>query len=309
MQDINLAGVDLNLLTVLDALLAERQVTRAAARLGLTQPAVSHALGRLRALFGDPLLVRGAGGMQPTAKALALAPALSQALGAFRRLLAPAESFAPATSTRRFVLGMSDYAAFALAPRLLAELRAAAPGAGLVIRHASRAQGFAMIESGEAELIVGNFPHPPATLAGETLAEDDLVVALRRSHPALRRRFDLEAYLACEHLNVSLRGEPSGDADAVLGRFGRQRRVVATVGHFLVVPFLLSASDLLATEPRRVMQRFAKPLGLALRPPPFDVPAYRMTQMWHRRMADDAAHRWLRTLLRKAARRGRGTDA
>jgi DNA-binding transcriptional LysR family regulator len=129
-----------------------------------------------------------------------------------------------------------------------------------------------MIESGEAELIVGNFPHPPGMLAGEVLSEDALIVALRRGHPALKRRFDLDAYLACEHLNVSLRGEASGGTDEALGALGRQRRVVATVGHFLVVPFLLMGSDLVATEPKRVMQRLAEPLGLALRPPPFAAP-------------------------------------
>jgi DNA-binding transcriptional LysR family regulator len=301
MHSVNLAAIDLNLLTVFEALLAERQVTRAAGRLGLTQPAVSHALGRLRALFDDPLLVRGAGGMQPTPKALALAPAVSQALGELRRLLAPAEGFVPATTARRFVLGMSDYAAFAIGPRLLAQLRREAPAATLVIRHASRAQGFATIESGEAELIVGNFPHPPSDLAGEVLVEDALVVTLRRGHPALKRRFDLDAYLASEHLNVSLRGEASGGADEALSALGRQRRVVATVGHFLVVPFLLMDSDLVATEPKRVMQRFAKPLDLVLRPPPFTAPLYRVAQMWHRRMGDDAGHQWLRAQVRKAA--------
>lgn len=304
MHSVNLAAIDLNLLTVFEALLAERQVTRAAGRLGLTQPAVSHALGRLRALFDDPLLVRGTGGMLPTPKALALAPAISRALGELRQLLAPAEVFVPAQSRRRFVLGMSDYAAFALGPQLLAQLRIEAPEATLVIRHASRAQGFAMIESGEAELIVGNFPHAPGALAGELLVEDALVAAFRRGHPAQKRRFDLDAYLASEHLNVSLRGEASGGADEALSALGRQRRVVATVGHFLVVPFLLSRSNLVATEPKRVMQPFAKSLDLVLRPPPFDAPAYRVTQMWHRRMADDPGHQWLRSLVHKAARKG-----
>jgi DNA-binding transcriptional LysR family regulator len=301
MNDINLSVVDLNLLTVFEALMAERQVTRAAARLGLTQPAVSHALGRLRALFADPLLARGKNSMQPTPRALALAPAVARALGELRALLAPEASFTPASTTRRFTLGMSDYAAFALGPKLLAGLRRAAPQATLVIRHASRAQGFAMIDSGEAELIVGNFPHPPTTLVGEVLREDELVCALRRGHPALKRRFDLHAYLAAEHLNVSLRGEASGSVDEVLAALGRQRRVVATLGHFLAVPFLLSESDLIATEPRRVMRAFAKSLGLSMRPPPFAAPPFVVTQMWHRRVADDAGHRWLRTQVRAAA--------
>jgi DNA-binding transcriptional LysR family regulator len=301
MNRINLSSVDLNLLTVFDALMSERQVTRAAERLGLTQPAVSHALARLRALFADPLLVRSKGAMQPTPRALALAPAVARALGELRALLAPEASFVPASTARRFTLGMSDYAAFALGPKLLARLRRAAPQATLVIRHASRALGFAMIESGEVELIVGNFPHPPASLTGEVLREDELVSALRRGHPALKRRFDLDAYLAAEHLNVSLRGEAGGSVDEVLAALGRHRRVVATVGHFLAVPFLLSASDLIATEPRPVMRAFAKSLGLVMRPPPFAAPPFVLSQMWHRRVADDTGHRWLRTQVHEAA--------
>jgi len=268
MQKNNLLAIDLNLLTVFEALMAERQVTRAAERLRLTQPAVSHALGRLRLLFDDPLLKRGPGGMEPTPKALTVAPAVSAALGQIRGLLAPVEAFVPERSDRRFVLGMSDYAAFTLAPRLLPELRRAAPKATLVIRHAGRAQAFAMVERGEVELIVGNFPHPPPYLSGEALAEDALVCAARRGHPALKRGFDLAGYLAADHLNVSLRGEAGGSVDEALAALGHRRRVVATVGHFLVVPFLLATSDLIATEPRRVMQRLAPSLGLSLRAPP-----------------------------------------
>ncbi|HYM31388.1 MAG TPA: LysR family transcriptional regulator [Candidatus Cybelea sp.] len=302
MHEKNLTAVDLNLLPVFEALIAERSVTRAAARLGLTQPAASHALARLRALLGDPLLVRAAGGMQPTPRALALAPKIAEVLFDVRGALGPAAVFEPARSRRRFVLAMSDYAAFTLGPALLSRLRAEAPGASLVIRHASRALGFAMLESGEAELIVGTFPHPPAWQHGETLAEDALVCAMRRGHPAARRRFDLPAYLAAEHLNVSLRGESSGNVDDTLASLGHRRRVVATVGHFLVAPSLVAASDLIATEPMRVMRPFAREFGLVLRPPPFAVPKFTLTQMWHRRMAEDDGHRWLRERVRDAAK-------
>lgn len=300
MQQINLAAVDLNLLVVLDALLAERSVTRAALRLRLTQPAVSHALGRLRSLLRDPLLVRGPAGMVPTPLALALAPRLVAVLRELGCLLAPARAFDPASSTRSFTLGMSDYAASVVLPALARRLADGAPNVTLVARDTNHGEGLALLDAGTAELVVGNFPEPPKRVASEALFQEGFACALRAGHPALAGSFDLDAYLGCAHLNVSLRGEPTGYVDRVLARHRLRRRLTLVAGHFLMAPALVAATDLVATEPERVLLPAAARLGLELRPVPFAVPAFAVVQMWPHRLDADAGHAWLRDQVRAA---------
>jgi DNA-binding transcriptional LysR family regulator len=161
MQHTNLAAVDLNLLVVFDAVMAERSVTRAALRVRLTQPAVSHALSRLRALFRDPLFVRTPAGMEPTPLALGLGPRIAAVLDEIGAILAPGRDFDPATSDRTFTVGMSDYAAAVFLPGLARRVEATAPGITLVARHTSHATGIETLDSDEALLVVGNFPDPP----------------------------------------------------------------------------------------------------------------------------------------------------
>ncbi|RAI36698.1 LysR family transcriptional regulator [Rhodoplanes roseus] len=301
MQQIHLRGVDLNLLVVLDALVAERSVTRAAARLHLTQPAVSHALARLRALFSDPLFVRMPAGLSPTAAALRLAPRVAAVLAEIGDLLVPGDSFDPATAHRRFTVGMSDYAAFVVLPRLAATLRATSPTIELVVRHTSHATGFAMLEDGTAELIVGHFPKPPARIARSSLFTETFLCAARKDHPAFGRRLTLARYAALDHLQVSLSGEPSGVVDDALRRAKTRRRVVLTVGHFLVAPEILSATDLVATEPARLLGPAAARLGLATATPPVPLPGFDVVQAWPRRLAADDGLAWLRREIAAAA--------
>jgi len=296
----NLASVDLNLLVVLDALLAERNATRAAARVGLTQPAVSHTLSRLRGLFGDPLFVRATGGLEPTPMALAIQAELRAVLERVEILLSPDDGFDPARSERTFVLGMSDYAAFVLLPALTARLAQAAPGVRLVVRHTSHRTGIALLDAQDAELVVGNFPEPPARLSAETLFEEGFLCAARAGHPAFAGPLTLESWRAHAHLNVSLAGEPSGYVDAVLAERGLDRRIAVTIGHFLMAPHLLPGSDLIATEPTRVLEPLAAQLGLATAPPPLPIPPFRVMQMWPRRLDTDPGHAWLRAQVRGA---------
>lgn len=294
MQQANLAAVDLNLLVVFDAVVAERSVTRAAARLRLTQPAVSHALARLRGLFRDPLFVRVPAGMEPTPLALDLAPRIAAVLGEVGAILTPGDAFDPATSERVFTVGMSDYAAAVFLPGLAARLGSLAQGVTLLARHTGHAAGIGLLDAGAAELVVGNFPEPPRRLEAEPLYREAFVCALRAGHPALAGAFDTAAYLRCAHLNVSLAGEPAGYVDRVLGRSGRRRRVALTVGHFLVAPEVAAGTDLVATEPERVLRPAAARLGLELREAPFAIPAFDVVQMWPRRLTGDAGHAWLR---------------
>jgi DNA-binding transcriptional LysR family regulator len=232
MKKVHIASVDLNLLVVFDALVAEGHATRAAERIGLTQPAVSHSLNRLRALFGDPLFVRSPRGMLPTPLAKDIAPGVRSILEQVEGVLLGGRAFDPTESTRQFVVGLSDYAAFVLLPRLTARLGREAPGVSLVVRNTSRSVGLPMLDDGAVELIAGNFPEPPTHMREELLYEEDFICAGRSDHPDLGERLDLDHYLSLRHLQVSMKGNPSGYVDAVLTGKGLKRNVVVTVGHF-----------------------------------------------------------------------------
>jgi DNA-binding transcriptional LysR family regulator len=299
MKAVHLANIDLNLLVVFDALVAEGHATRAAERIGLTQPAVSHALNRLRALFGDPLFVRSPRGMVPTSLAQDIAPSVRSILEQVEGVLRGGRAFDPAASTRQFVLGLSDYAAFVLLPRLTVRLDQEAPGVSLVVRNTSRSVGLPMLEDGTVELIAGNFPEPPTHMREELLYEEDFICAGRGDHPNLGEPLDLNRYLALRHLQVSMKGNPSGYVDAVLAEKGLKRNVAVTVGHFLMAPMLVDASYLVATEPRRLFTPLASRLPLRLLPPPIDIPLFRVMQTWHSRHDADSGHQWLRRILRE----------
>jgi DNA-binding transcriptional LysR family regulator len=297
MNKVHIASVDLNLLVVFDALFAEGHATRAAERIGLTQPAVSHALNRLRALFGDPLFVRSPRGMTSTPLAQDIAPSVRSILEQVEGVLLGGRAFDPAQSKRQFVLGLSDYAAFVLLPRLTARLDREAPGVSLVVRNTSRSVGLPMLEDGTVELIAGNFPEPPSHMREELLYEEDFVCAGRGDHPNLDATLALDRYLSLRHLQVSMKGSPSGYVDAVLADKGLKRNVAVTVGHFLMAPMLVDASDLVATEPRRLFSPLAGRLPLRLFPPPLSIPPFRVVQTWHRRHEADPGHQWLRRVL------------
>lgn len=299
MKTVHLASIDLNLLVVFDALVAEGHATRAAERIGLTQPAVSHALNRLRALFGDPLFVRSPRGMMPTPLAQDIAPSVRSILEQVEGVLLGGRTFDPAESTRQFTLGLSDYAAFVLLPRLTARLDREAPGVSLIVRNTSRGVGLPMLEDGAVELIAGNFPDPPAHMREELLYEEDFICAGRGDHAGLDGPIDLDRYLALRHLQVSMKGNPRGYVDAVLAERGLKRTVAVTVGHFLMAPMLVDASDLIATEPRRLFAPLAGRLPLKLFPPPLDIPPFRVVQTWHARHDADPGHLWLRRVLRE----------
>lgn len=294
MSRINLAGVDLNLLVVFDALIDARHATRAAERVGLSQSAVSHALNRLRALFGDPLFVRSPRGMTPTPVALAAAPGVRSILDQIESVLSRERGFDPATSTRHFTIGLSDYAAFVLLPELTSRLASQAPGTSLIVRNTSHGTGLTMIDDGIVDLVAGNFPDPPPHLREQLLYEETFICAGRRDHPALGARFDLESYLALRHLQVSTSGEPFGIVDHALRAQSAARTIAFTVAHFLMAPLLVATSDLIATEPRRLFTPAAGRPELALVPPPIALPPFRVVQIWHARHDADPGHAWFR---------------
>jgi DNA-binding transcriptional LysR family regulator len=299
MHEINLAGVDLNLLVLFDALMAERSVTRAASRVGLTQPAASHALARLRGLFKDPLFVRTPKGMTPTALAIDAAGPIRSALDQIRDVLASEQAFNSTKSDRVFTIGLSDYAAFLLLPGLLERIESRAPNVRLIVRNTNRVSALAMIDDGDVELIVGNFPDPLQHMSEDFLCMEEFVCAGRRDHPDFTDNLDIETYLGLRHLHVSLKGEPQGYLDDIIRSRGFHRNVVVTVGHFLIAPFLLGSTDAIATEPRRILEPLGKLLDLKLMRPPIDIPPFKVTQIWHKRYDTDQGHKWLRNLAQE----------
>jgi DNA-binding transcriptional LysR family regulator len=301
-----LAGLDLNLVLALDALLAERHVTRAATRLGVSQSAASHALARLRDLLGDPLLVRGPrGAMQPTPRALALAPLLNRALTDVAAALRKPERFAPSTARRTFHIGAGDYAELVLLPALAARLAKTAPGIDLFIRTVPEDIPGA-IAQGDFDAVIA--PARPRDVAGpgiyqRLLFEETFVCAVRRGHPAAERRLTLERFCALDHLLIAPRGTYGGFVDDALAALGKERRVALAVPHFLIVPHVVASTDLIVTLASRIAAAFAESHRLVtLRPPSeLGISGFPMHLIWHERAHADDAQRWLREQITAVA--------
>ena len=290
----SLAGVDLNLLVVLEALLAERHVSRAATRLNKSQPAVSHALARLRHLLGDPLLVRRSGGLEPTARAMEIAPALAEALDRVRHLLAPAD-FDPATERRTFRLAMSDYGAAVILPVLLPLMRAQAPHVDLVVSQASREVMVSQIVGGEIDLAFGVFPGLDRSVRSYRLFDERFACLADAASLGGGQAMDLAAYLERPHALVDLRADRPNEIDAALAELGHKRRICLIIPHWGVAPYLISGTDLVLTVASRILP--APDNGLCVFTPPFEIPAFQFTQIWHKRRDGDPAHQWLRWQL------------
>ncbi|WP_029954514.1 LysR family transcriptional regulator [Achromobacter sp. DH1f] len=289
----NLRAVDLNLLVVLDALLHERHLTRAAARLPMSQPAVSHALARLRTLLGDPLFHRTRGGLRPTPHALALEAPLRDVLAQVRRLLAGAV-FDPAASRRTFRLAMSDYGASVVLPPLVRRLRAQAPGIDLEISYTSRGGMIAGVADGQLDLALAVFGETPADIRRAVLFQEPFVCVMDAASSA--DPLTLDAYLARPHVLVAAsQDQRSGEVDAALARLGRARRVALRLPHWTAAPAVVAGTDLVLTVAQRTVM--PTPPGLAVQPVPFPIAPLGFEMIWHERTDGDAGLRWLRESL------------
>lgn len=285
-------GVDLNLLITLDALLAERSVTRAARRLGLGQPAVSHALARLRALLADPLLVRSGRTMIPTPRAEALREPLTRVLADVTRLVRQEASFDPSETTRRFTVICHDLLATAL-PRVVARLRTEAPGARLELVARSRDDADALLD-GRADLFLGPVPSVGPGLRTRGLGALHFGVVARRDHPALAdgRPLSLGDWIAYPHVVVRSGGSSVGRA---LAHEGVTRVVGLVVPSFLAALVVVAETDLFFAAPQELLQPAAMRLGLTVLAPPVPIPAMPVAAVWHERFDADPGHRFLRT--------------
>ena len=301
MSAANLRSLDTTALLVFHTLAEEGSVNGTARRLGMTQSAVSHALNRLRGIWRDPLFVHTGGRMQATQKALALAPGIAAALGELQGLLRREQGFDPKTDRRRFVVGMSDYAASVFLPALSARSADEMDRITFLVRHTSHAVGFDMLDRGAVECLIGSFPAAPKRMRQQTLFHDRFVCATAGGVPLATGALTLDRYLSAQHVHVSLAGEPLGLPDQFLARLGKRRRVALTLGHFLVLPHVLAASSLVATEPLSVIEPFVDKYGLSVREPPFETDSFAFTAVWLGRSDGDPGLAWLLSELRSIA--------
>lgn len=299
MREVDLRRIDLNLLVALEALLDEKNVTRAALRLGMSQPAASRALGRLRALFSDALLVDGPGGYVLSSRAEEVRPVLRRILAGVGEML-EANAFDPATATGRIRLLMPDLQAAALAPHLLARLAREAPPLDLDIV-APGTNGIEALEHGVADAMVALIDEAPAGIHRRRLYDEELVTLMRAHHPALTGKLTLDRFLDLEHIVVSVTGVGPAPVDEVLARMGRTRRVRLRVPNFFAAVEIAARSDLIMTLPSSLARAAANMRRLVSLPPPLDLGSFTMSLAWHARQQDAPRHIWLRRAIATAA--------
>lgn len=296
----NISGLDLNLLRVFDAVHRERNATRAARRVGLSQPAVSNALSRLRSQLGDPLFQRAPEGLRPTARADALAGPVRDALALLEDAL-DGPGFEPARTRRTFRVAAVDYAVAVLLPRVARRLAAEAPHALLQVRP-SIGGTLEMLDEGEVDVGLLIRSAPPERFDAARLMRDRYVVMMRPDHPLAAAPLDVEAYAGARHLLVSPSNEARGIMDTALARLGATRTVAMVVSQFALAPPLLLSSDLILTCPGRIAAIYGRAFGLAIRKAPFPPDgAGAVSMIWRRRLGEGPAPSWFRGLLAEEA--------
>src|SRR3954471_4290279 len=287
----NVADLDLNLLRVFDAVLHEGTVTAAAGRLELTQPAVSNALARLRALLGDPLFVRTASGMEPTPFARGVAEPVRQALALLDSALAHGPGFDPATATRAFRFYMSDLGQIEFLPPLIERIQKQAPGVRLEAVALEVEDIAAALAAGSLDLAVGVLPALGAPVRRRALFRDPYLCLMRADHPI--KSLTKKKFSEASHALVSYRGGHRVIEEA-LERAGLARKIALRVPHFTVVPMVLERTDLILTLPARVARVFERRGKLKALPPPVSIPPAEVAVHWHERFEADPGNRWLR---------------
>lgn len=288
----NMNNFDLNLLRVLDALLRERNVSRAAERLALSQPAVSNALNRLRELLDDPLLVRVGRAMQPTPRALELEAPIRDALQRIGQSLAGGDAFDPARSRQRFTLALTDYVEALCMPHLLQNLEAEAPAIGVAIQHLTPTLPAEALDKSSLDLVLGRFEDLPARFQRRAWASETLRLLARRGHPQVDAAIDLTTFLAQRHLWVS-GGQTKGMVDQWLASQGLKRQIAYITPNYLQAAHLVARTDLLTVLPTRLANYFAELLPLQVLELPFDVGQFHLELVYLAQRERDTALQWL----------------
>ncbi len=308
----NLEKADLNLLIYLDILLREKNVTRAAEHLGITQPAMSNGLRRLRDMFNDPLLVRSSEGMTPTERALELQPRIRAMLNELQQVLEPRQDFRPISSNRVFRIMVSDYAEATLFPAVVKALRSEAPKVVLDILTPSDVSP-RDLEQGKVDMVINRFDSMPQSFHQTTVWQDGFSCLLSVDNPLLRG-FSLESYLQAQHVWVSKTGmgvgvgvDPSavqdlGWVDEALARLGRKRRITVFTRHYQVAVLLARQPHLVVTVPSKLALLMRDDPRVAIEQPPFEIPPFELKMAWSPLLQRNPGHQWLRRLITEVAR-------
>ncbi|MFN7042663.1 MAG: LysR family transcriptional regulator [Acidovorax temperans] len=295
----DLRGFDLNLLIVFNALAQHRSVTRAGESIGLSQPAMSAALARLRLLLGDPLFVKTGPEMRPTPRAAQLVAPVRQALEIVKGEVLLTQAFDPATSTRTFSILTPDIGESNHIPRLLSLLSAEAPGVNIKVLSMPRHAAFEALEAGVVDLAVGYFPDLQREgLFVQRLFRNEHFCMVRRDHPVIGEKLSLKQFMAADHATVRPEGREHVFEHYLHAR-GIQPRVRLEVAHFMSLLPIISTSDLIATVPRDLAEVCVRYGNIRMLPTPFKVPAIEIHQFWHPRVHKDIAHQWLRGAMRR----------
>ena len=295
----NLRTVDLNLLVIFDALMKERHVSRAAARVGLSQPAASSALGRLRQLFDDELLVRTGNAMEPTARALDLAERITPILREVGRLMADDAAFDPATSQARFQVRMSDLLLLLIMPDLAARIEREAPDVTMDVQHLSPSDTMDALVNDSLDLAISTQLETPAAVVDEHLFDGRMVCVHRRGHPAIEGPMSLDTFLGLKHVRVAQNPLDDRFVDKQLAALSIERTIGMTVPHWLPLPAILGKTDLIAVMTERHAGHFKESHGLEYVDAPFEGADFHWSLYWHKRHGANPAHRWLRGVIRE----------
>jgi DNA-binding transcriptional LysR family regulator len=288
----------------LDVLLETRSVSAAAARLGVTQSAMSHTLARLRDRFQDPLLVRSGRALVPTARAEEIAPRLRAAIRDLSAAVEAGPTFDPANSTRTFRIGTTDLVALVLLPKLMPRVARAAPNVDLLLRDQTGASDAVLAGDLDLAVLLLRADHAPAGLKARALFHERFVCLMRRGHP-LAGKLTLDAYVAADHALISPAGGRGGVVDTQLEARGLSRRTALLLPSFLVVPHVVASTDLIVTLPEQVALAFAPLLALHVEATPIPLPGFTMSLVWHERNDHEPGLTWLREQMREAAEEGR----
>jgi DNA-binding transcriptional LysR family regulator len=295
--------IDLHLIRVLNTVLTERSVSRAAIRLGMYQPAVSAALKRLRELAGDPLLVRSGAGMVPTDAGLRMIEPSARILRAAEVLFSDARGFDAATATNTFSLAASDYLDPLFLPQLVTQIKNEAPLCHVDIHPLSGESDYrTRLAQGEVDIVVGNWPAPPDDLHMARLFGDEVVCLVAKNHPAVRRGWDGESWLAAEHIAPTpTHPGAKGVIDVHLDKLGLQRNITVRCPHFGLIPAMVAGSLLVLTTGRQYCERYTATLPVKILPCPIDFPRMMYYQLWHERTHASASAKWLRDRVKAVA--------
>ena len=295
-------GIDLNLLVALDALLSERGVTRAAARIGITQSAMSSSLARLRRLLGDELLTRAADGMRMTPRAAALVAPVRTALREFQGIVTREDAFDPASVERAFAIALPGSVEVLFGPRLLAFLQREAPGLRLTLRPFEDDRVLADLDADRLDLAIGLVTRGQAHHKARPLYRSGYLCLFNADLLGVAAPISLDDYLRFPHIMTSLTGTDRGVVDEALAAIGRTRRLAATTARFVTVPYLVRAAPVITTMVDALATTFARQLGLTVSPVPVPVPDFPISMLWHASYDGDPVHRWMREVLVRLGR-------